>query len=67
MTKDEFKATRNEWKLTQAEAADLLGVHKLTVAAWEQGRQAIPHTVALLVSSLHTLALQVQTRLASKQ
>jgi len=60
MTADEFKATREAWGLKQAEIADVLGVHSMTVSAWERDKQAIPPSVALLLAALSAIVGRVQ-------
>ena len=35
----EFQSTREGAKLSQTEAAELLGVHRNTIQNWEQGRR----------------------------
>ena len=66
MQGEEFKGHRTAWGLNQTEMGDVLGVHKLTVAAWEQGQREIPHTVALLVAALSSIVGKVQAIQTSK-
>lgn len=47
----EIKATRTELGLTQAQFAQLLGAHPLTVWKWEKGDlQPTPHQQGLIAS-----------------
>ena len=51
MTPEEVKRIRQELGITQAQLAQLLGVHALTVSKWERGVGApTPHQAALLDS-----------------
>lgn len=45
----EFAKIREVLGLTQAELADEIGVHRVTVARWESGDREIPEPVARLV------------------
>ncbi len=59
MTSDEVREARKGLGLTQADVAELLGVDKLTVAAWEQGRRQMPTTAALLLAHVVALAARL--------
>ena len=48
MTPEQFTRLRNGLGLTQAQAAERLGVHRVTVARWEAGMRAIPEPTARL-------------------
>lgn len=51
MTPDQVKRIRQELGLTQAQLAQLMGVHALTVSKWERGvGSPTPHQAALLDS-----------------
>lgn len=56
MTPKEIKARREALSLSQTDLAEALGVHKRTVAAWEQGRQKIPAYLALAFETLERKA-----------
>lgn len=43
----DLKAWRERLGLTQQEAADLLGVHRVTVARWETGACAMPRLIGM--------------------
>lgn len=60
MTSDDFKAWRRQMDLSQAGAAEALGVSKPTIENYERGTRreddrpvVIPHTVALACSALY--------------
>jgi transcriptional regulator with XRE-family HTH domain len=46
---DELQRIREALGMTQAELADELGVHRVTVARWETGDRTIPEPVARLI------------------
>jgi len=51
MTSDEIKAIREGLGLTQAQLAQLLGVHPITISKWERGvAPPQPYHAALLSS-----------------
>lgn len=51
VTPDQVKQVRKQLGLTQAQLAQLLGVHALTVSKWERGvGSPTPHHAALLDS-----------------
>ena len=52
MTPDELKAARAALGLTQVGLAAVFGVHKDTVARWEQGRYPVPHWLHVALRSL---------------
>jgi len=43
----DLKAWRERLGLTQQGAADLLGVHRVTVARWESGACAMPKLIGM--------------------
>jgi len=43
----DLKAWRERLGLTQQAAADLLGVHRVTVARWESGACAMPKLIGM--------------------
>lgn len=49
MTPAELRAIRVRLNLTQQALADLLGVHKVTVAHWEAGTRAIQQQSAMAI------------------
>jgi transcriptional regulator with XRE-family HTH domain len=49
----EFVRIREALGLTQAELAEEIGVHRVTVARWETGDRNIPEPVARLVQRIH--------------
>jgi DNA-binding transcriptional regulator YiaG len=48
----EFKRIRESLALTQAQFAEAIGVHRVTVAKWEAGDRGIPEPVARLVTRI---------------
>lgn len=52
MTPDDFRDARLRLGFTQRNMAERLGVHELTVRAWESGRQRIPPMAALALAEL---------------
>jgi DNA-binding XRE family transcriptional regulator len=52
MTPEQFKAKRQRLKLTQAELADVLQVHRVTVAKWEAGLLPIDERTRLAIEYL---------------
>ena len=49
MSGKELKAIRNKLKITQAELADLIGLHWNTVARWERDEVSISEPMARLI------------------
>ena len=49
---DEFKRLREAAGLTQAACAELLGVHRVTVAKWEAGMRRIPEMASRLLARI---------------
>jgi len=43
----DLKAWRDRLGLTQEKAAELLGVHRVTVARWESGACAMPKLIGM--------------------
>ena len=52
MTADQLKALRLALKLTQAQLAEKLDVHRSAVARWESGYVQISHLVELALKTL---------------
>jgi len=52
MTKHEVLRLRRRMKLTQAQLAEEMGVHAMTVSKWERGTIAIPKVPAKLLRLL---------------
>ena len=52
MTGDDFRQWRAQFKMTQRQAADLLGVNVGTVRTWEQGVREPPAHMAMLIERL---------------
>jgi transcriptional regulator with XRE-family HTH domain len=48
----ELQRIREALGLTQAQLADEIGVHRVTVAKWETGDRTIPEPVARLVQRI---------------
>jgi len=48
----ELKRIRANLNLTQAELAEEIGVHRVTVGRWETGERAIPEPVARLLKRI---------------
>lgn len=49
MTSTEFKQHRKALGLTQSEAAQMLGVHRVTLADWERGHPPVPVAIGRLL------------------
>lgn len=52
MDGSELKKWRQKQKLTQGGLADLLGVHRVTIAKWEAGDRGIPSFLPLALEAL---------------
>lgn len=52
MTAEQVKQLRKQLDYTQAELATVLGVHKLTVSAWEMGRRNVSQPTEIALKSL---------------
>ena len=52
MTGPDIRATRAALGLTQADLAEALGVHRVTLAKWEGGTHEPPHTVVLVLQHM---------------
>jgi transcriptional regulator with XRE-family HTH domain len=52
MDGDGLKEWRQNQKLTQGGLADLLGVHRVTIAKWEAGDRGIPPFLPLALQAL---------------
>jgi DNA-binding transcriptional regulator YiaG len=52
MTPDAVRRLRQQLGLTQSKFADLLGVHKITVAKWEAGMKGMSATTLRLLRVL---------------
>jgi DNA-binding transcriptional regulator YiaG len=66
MNAAEVRAQRKAWGLSQAQFADVLGVHKRTVAAWEQSKEesAVPDSMALLIKALAAISAGIERKRA---
>ncbi len=51
----ELRAIRKRLKVSQAELAKRLGVHRVTVAKWEIGTNPVPEMAAKLMRLLETM------------
>lgn len=65
MTPAEFKVIRKNYKLTQGEMAEQLGVSRLTVFNWEKGKFALPADIVERLAKAN-LAAPAQQAEASK-
>ena len=54
MTGNEVREARRVLALTQAELAERLGVHALTVSRWERSASPVPEMAARLLAILTT-------------
>ena len=52
VTAEQVKQLRKQLDYTQAELATVLGVHKLTVSAWEMGRRNVSRPTEIALKSL---------------
>jgi transcriptional regulator with XRE-family HTH domain len=52
MDVNELKEWRRNQNLTQGALADLLGVHRVTIAKWEAGDRGIPPFLPLALKAL---------------
>lgn len=52
MTGQELQKWRIDNKLTQQALADVLGIHRVTVAKWEIGMEPIPKYITLALAGL---------------
>jgi len=52
ITPDHLKRFRTRYNLTQAQAADLAGVHRVTWGNWETGHTKIPKNFVLVLKPL---------------
>ena len=52
MNGNELKEWRRNQNLTQGALADLLGVHRVTIAKWEAGDRGIPPFLPLALEAL---------------
>jgi transcriptional regulator with XRE-family HTH domain len=57
MNQSELKAERKKRKLTQAQFADLLGVKKGTVTAWETGQNPVPNWIQKRLDELNKVGV----------
>ena len=51
MTPAEFRQVRKDLKLTQAQLAEKLGVHPITISHYETGARSIPLAIAIAVQT----------------
>jgi transcriptional regulator with XRE-family HTH domain len=65
--RDQLYAWRIKHNLTQAQAAEALGVAKGTLKNWEQGIRRIPGTVELLIAKLKPRDLPADRGSAGKR
>ena len=56
VTPADLRAWRDRQGLRQADLADLLGVHAMTVSRWERGPQKIPPYLGLALEALEQRA-----------
>jgi len=61
MTPKQVRALRKRLGLTQSRFADLIGVHKITVAKWEAGAKGMSATTGTLLRVLARQGTQVVT------
>jgi DNA-binding transcriptional regulator YiaG len=52
MTGEDLKSWREQWGITQAELARLLGTYQETISRWERGVRGIPSYLALALEAL---------------
>jgi DNA-binding XRE family transcriptional regulator len=52
MTSQELKSWRRGWKVTQGKLAEMLGVHRVTIAKWEAETRGIPSFLPLALKAL---------------
>jgi len=52
MTGQELKSWRQRWKVTQRKLAEMLGVHRVTIAKWEGESRGIPPFMPLALEAL---------------
>jgi transcriptional regulator with XRE-family HTH domain len=52
VTREELQRLREELGLTQEQLAEEVGVHRVTVARWENGDRGIPEPVARLLEKI---------------
>jgi transcriptional regulator with XRE-family HTH domain len=52
MTGEELKSWRQKRQLTQEKLAQLLGIHRVTIAKWEAGVRGIPSLLSLALEAL---------------
>src|SRR5229473_4131860 len=48
----DIREWRNKWELTQSDVANLLGVHRTTIAGWEEGKIEHPQIVHLAIEAV---------------
>jgi len=66
VTPAELKAWRTGAGLDQGRLATALGVHRVTVNRWEQGRWPIPHHLGVLLSHLAEVPTRPARRLEDR-
>lgn len=52
LTPETLKAWRKDWGVSQERLAELLGIHRVSVAHWETGRHPIPAYLHLALREL---------------
>ena len=58
MNGSELKEWRQKQKLTQGGLADLLGVHRVTIAKWEGETRGIPPFLNLALAGLESMMIK---------
>lgn len=66
MTGDEVRRIRKRLGLTQAEFAQRVGVHFVTVSRWEHGRMGVRESAARLIRLLAMLERTPKRRLGGR-
>ena len=52
MTGKDLKSWRHRWKVTQGKLAQMLGVHRVTIAKWQAGDRKMPPFLPLALEAL---------------
>jgi transcriptional regulator with XRE-family HTH domain len=64
MNQHELKAERKKRKMTQAQFAELLGVKKGTVTAWERGQNPVPAWIQKRLNEQNKIALNPKVEIS---